>query len=113
MANPLRGEVDLVVGEKTYVIRLSINAMVEAETVMGMGIGDVIAELQDRPKLGTLRALLWAGLREHQPKITLEAAGEIIAEIGFQKVAEIVGNALSLAFPDEGGGSPSPDATQG
>ncbi len=113
MANPHRGEVDLTVGDKTYTLRLSINAMVEVEQISGLGISDIIAELQAAPKLGTLRTLLWGALREHHPKMSLVDAGDIIGEIGIQAVADAVGEALSKSFPAPDGGRPSPVATQG
>lgn len=113
MANPLRGEVDVQVGDKSYVLRFSINAMVAAESVMGLGISDIIAELQASPKLGTLRTVMWAGLREYQPKITLDAVGDIIGELGLQKAGEIIGDALAKAFPAGDGARPSLGTTQG
>lgn len=112
MANALRGEVDIEVDKKTLTLRLSINAMAEAETILGAGIADIIGELQQNPKVGTLRALLWAGLREHQPKTTLADAGEIIGALGVQRAAEVIGDSLSKAFPAGDGARPSLETTQ-
>lgn len=113
MANPLRGEVDLTVGEQTYVLRLQANAMVEAETITGYGMGEIIAKMQASPNVGLLRGLLWAAMREHQPKATLADAGEIISTIGIPATGDVLGQVLSWANPDADPSRPSPAATQG
>ncbi len=58
------------------------------------------------PAVKIIRNLLWAGLTEHQSKITQKDASLIMDELGVRRVAEIVGEAIQLAFPEskEGGG---------
>jgi hypothetical protein len=64
MANALRGEVDLQVGDKTYTLRLSINAIAEVETLLDKGINEILATLDPATaRIGTLRAILWARCR--------------------------------------------------
>lgn len=117
VVNPLRGEIELVVGTgdeaKTYTLRLQANAMVEAETVTGLGMGEIIAKMQQAPAIGLLRGLLWAAMREYQPKATLADAGEIISIIGIPKAGDVLGDALKWALPDADTSGPSPVATQG
>lgn len=107
MANPLRGEVDLVAGETTYILRMSINEIVQLETLLDMGVMEISALLGEaaNPRLGPWRAALWAALQCNHKGTTLEDAGEIIAEAGFANVMAKVGEALQAAFP-----TPEPEA---
>ena len=111
MANPLKGEVDLVAGDKTYTLRMSINEIVQLETLLDMGVMQISAILSDEanPRLGAWRSALWAALQGHHKGITLEGAGEIMAEVGFPAVMSAVGEALQAAFPsNEGARKPNP-----
>lgn len=111
MANPLKGEVDFPVGDKTYRLRLSINQIIEVEDLTGLGIVQIAAMFNDAATLraGSVRAVLWGALRENHPGIDLLAAGEIMAEARLQPTVEAVGAALQAAFPKpEGKESPSP-----
>lgn len=111
MANPHRGEVDLVVGERTYVLRMSINEIAQLETLLDKGVNEISAILSDgdNPKLWVWRAAFWAALQGHHKGTTLEDAGEIMAEAGFPAVMGAVGEALQAAFPsNEGGRKPNP-----
>lgn len=103
MPNPHKGEVDLVAGEKRYMLRFSINALCALEAATGKGLPALIDEISD-PKTMTLarmRQVLHAALSEHHPELTLEQAGELILPAGgmigvFGKVSE----AMSVAFPE-------------
>lgn len=111
MANPIRGEVDLVAGGETYRLRLSINAIIEVETLLDvtiMQVADMFSSLQT-VKAGNLRAVLWAALQENHPDIDLLGAGDIMALVGLPVIAAKLGESLQAAFPKpEGKKSPSP-----
>lgn len=116
MANAQRGEVELVVGDKTYKLRLGINAIVEVEDVLGgVGINEIIASLDPaNVRIGTLRAILWGALREHHPEVTLLDAGDLIGEVGAAAIAPVVGEAIGAAFPrSEGAKRPRKAAKAG
>lgn len=113
MANPLRGEVDLVAGETTYTLRMSINEIVQLETLLDLGVLEISALLGDASnlRLGPWRAALWAALQCHHKGTSLEDAGEIIAAAGFPNVMGKVSEALQAAFPQpEPDDKPSPRA---
>jgi hypothetical protein len=112
MVNPLRGEVELQTEAKTYVLRLSVNAVVEVEDLLGKSIGEVIASIE---RIGTLRALLWGALREFQPSVSIFDAGDLIGELGAEAVGAKIGEALKLAFPEPKAGDARPQtaATDG
>lgn len=110
MANPLKGEVDLVCGDKTFTLRMAINEIVQLETLLDMGVMEISALLSSSsPRLGAWRAALWASLQCHHKGTTLEDAGDIIAAAGLPEVMGRVGEALQAAFPtNEGGEKPNP-----
>jgi len=116
MANPVKGEVDFPVGDKVYTLRLSINQIIEVETLTGRSILQLAAMFNDVQAItaGTLRAMLWGALRTHHPEIDLIGAGDIMAEARLEPTIQHVGAALQAAFPKpEDKQSPSPVGDQG
>lgn len=102
MANPMRGEATISVDGEDIALRFDMNAMVEAETVTGLSIGEIAVSLSNVMtfRAGTARALLWAGIRTGGRKgYTLEAAGDLLGKIGMAAAAEKIGLALAGAFP--------------
>lgn len=106
MANPHKGEATLKAKDVEYVLRYSSNAIVELENALDRGFTDIALEMTTwakNPKamrVGTMRAVLWAGLRERHPDITLEQAGDLLLDGGGMFViAQKVSEALTLAFP--------------
>lgn len=115
MANPIRGEVDLVAGDKTYRLRLSVNQLIEVEDLTGIGIVQLSGQFNDIATLraGNVRAVLWGALRQHHPEIDLLGAGDIMAVVGLQPAIEKIAEALQAAFPRaEGQEDPSPNRGQ-
>lgn len=111
MANPIKGEVDFPVGDKTYRLRLSINEIIQVEDLLGIGIIKIAGMFNDVESLtaGSVRAVLWGALREHHPEVNIMDAGDIMAEARLQSTIEHVGQALQAAFPKaEDKDTPSP-----
>ena len=104
MANPHRGEVSFEAGGASYTMRLSIDELCALEDATGKGIVVLAAELSNMAtlRLSVLRQVVWVGLREHHPDISLKDAGELIVAVGgLQKMMEHVGAAFQRAFPDD------------
>ena len=101
MANPIRGEVDLIAGDQTYTMRMSINAIVNLENHFDMGINQIAELLADAKgmRIGNLRTIVLHTLKEHHPELTDEAAGEVIGRAGFDATAAAIQQAMILAFP--------------
>lgn len=101
MANPLRGEVDLVAGDDTYTLRMSINEIIQLETLLDKGVMEISALLSDpnNMRIGTWRAALWAALQAHHKGTTLDDAGDIIGVASLPTIMAAVGEALQSAFP--------------
>ncbi|ADU50171.1 hypothetical protein Tmar_0046 [Thermaerobacter marianensis DSM 12885] len=94
MANPLRGEVELKAGGKTYVLRYTTNAMVQLEEMLGRSVLEIV----NNPSFTDARAMVWAGLLHAHPGLTLEQAGEIMDEAGVVEAIQAAGQALKKAF---------------
>ena len=114
MANAEKGEIALVVADKVYTLRLSINAVAEVETYMfgddpDKGINDLVAMIKNPKgfKIGVWRTLLWGALREFHG-CSMEQAGEIMGEAGVNVVVEKIGEAMAAAFPEAKGAAENP-----
>lgn len=100
MANPHRGEVAFKAGGTGYTLKFSSNAICELEERLNKSLNVIVTDLE---RLSTLRALLWAGLRANMPDVTMAQAGDIIDQAGIAAATEIIGRALSAAFPPPSG----------
>jgi hypothetical protein len=106
MENKHRGELSFDADGKHFVLVYSTNALVELEDELDRGIVDIMNEIaswqQDASKirLSTIRAILWAGLRERQPETDLQTAGELIPKVGgILSVVTMIAEGLMRAFP--------------
>ncbi len=106
MPNPHRGEVEIEAGDKTYVLRYSVDALCRLEAATGRGIPSLAGELGDpeRVTVTLLRQVLWAGISCDGKSLMLDEAGELIPLAGgLGPVMAKVSEALSLAFPEASG----------
>ncbi|RUT32644.1 hypothetical protein EMQ25_05725 [Arsenicitalea aurantiaca] len=101
MANPIKGEVELEAGDQVYTLRLSVNAIVELEDALGIGINQIAGKFSDTAnmRLGDWRTMLWAALRDRHPETSMEMAGDVLTEAGVPAVVAALGQAMQLAFP--------------
>jgi hypothetical protein len=119
MSNKLRSEVSFETEDgQSFTLKYDVNALCELEDVLEMGIPEFAAMFSGRDKirLKHARAAFWAGLRHHKPDISIKQAGELMMEIGgMTRALELVGEALSTAFPepDEGDVSERPQEGRG
>lgn len=102
MANKHRGEVAFDLEGKTYTLRLSTNALCELENVLGCGINEIGSKLANPEtlRLSTVRAVIWAALRDHHREVTLADAGVMVDALKLSGAVELIGKTLSAAFPD-------------
>lgn len=109
MANPLRGEAPLKVGDVEYTLVFDINAMCEAEEFLDLTVREILSKLDS---LIVVRGLIWAGLRAKHAEVTVKQAGAIIEAIGgADQALEVLGRGLTAAFPEgkEGEGANPPN----
>lgn len=113
MPNPHKGDVEFKAGKKTYTLCYSIDAICVLEESTGKTLLQLGEEMRDikSVKMSLVRSIVYAGLIEHHPSITLKEAGElIIAAGGSIKVMEKFSEAMAAAFQqkDEDAAPPSP-----
>lgn len=119
MANKHRGEVDIEVPSGTFTLRFSTNAICDLEDRLDLGIAQIVGRLEDEEqmRLGVLRSVVWAGLRDNHQGITEPQAGDVISEAGMGVIVAKISEALSLAFPESegaaGGGEARPPKKRG
>src|SRR5262245_59982167 len=97
MTNPVKGEVVFESGGKSYTFKLGVNAQVMLEQKVKMPLSKFLKEdkIQDLG-ITDLRMIFWAGLyRQHQ--LTEEDVGDMIDDIGPERVAEIFIEAFESA----------------
>lgn len=102
MANKIKGEVSLEYAGETFTIQFGFETLVLVEDKRNRAFGDVVEELK-AGRLGSLAALLWAGVHAHHPEVTFEAAGRIAMALtqagrGEELQVKIV-EAVNLGFP--------------
>lgn len=101
MTNPLRGEVALVVGDRTLTLKLGINALCAAEPMLGKktrAILDDLEDVVDGPAMDTIRVLIWAGLRTHHPEYHLAQVGDLMDMHGAAQFQQAIIDGLASAF---------------
>lgn len=82
-------------------IRFDVNALADAEEALGgAAIGEV---MQKGAGIRHIRALLWAGLRADDPKLTIERVG-LLLEDHLAKGGDMadIGDAIGKAFEKSG-----------
>jgi hypothetical protein len=70
MANPERGEVDLVAGESVYTLALTMNGICELEARTGKSYGELVQAISfgARLHMTTLIEMTWQCLKRHHDK---------------------------------------------
>jgi len=85
-ANPLRGEAELRIGGRSWVLRPSFAALVAAEAELGPLFALVERAAEGGLTLCELAALFWHCLAERPETLTREAVGEAVVAEGLAAV---------------------------
>lgn len=108
MANPLRGEASFKAGDAEMTLVFSINAFCELEADTGLGVNEVIEQVQGNPSFTLLRSIFCAGLQAKHPGTTKLEAGEIMSDAGIEEMTDALRRALQAAMPEAKEGSANP-----
>lgn len=136
MANPHKGELPVVAGNKTYTFCFSVDAICALEARLDRGLFDIAQELatwsqpvdivegkpvprqetpeqqrarMSRVRMGLCRDVFWAGFQQHHPGMTPTEAGQIMTEVGgLVGAMEIIDKALAASFPPAEAAAPNP-----
>lgn len=111
MANKLAGEVGFEAGGKPYVLRLGVNEMISLMDAWGIppdNLGALFEKLKGLKSMVLLRELVLHSLRRDHPEMTLLDSGDIITQVGFDKMGDYIYEVIKWALPEpseeEGGG---------
>ncbi len=85
-ANSLRGEAELRVGDRAFVLRPSFAALVAAEGELGPLFALVERAADGRLGLGELASLFWHCVKDRSDALTREAVGEAVVAQGLAAV---------------------------
>lgn len=101
MTNPLRGEVACQIAGTDYTFCFTANGLcaLEAETGKTVHeIGEALRKTPERVGFTIIRALVWAGLVELHPSVTIKMVGSL-APGDLLTAAAAAAQAFGLAFP--------------
>jgi len=99
MANPLRGEAAFKAGAADYTLVFDINTFCALEDETGLGVSELIDQVQSKPSFKLLRSIFCAGLQTHHPRTTIAEAGEIMSDAGLDTMRDALSRALQAAMP--------------
>ena len=104
MTNPVKGEVTFEARDQTFTFKLGTNAQIMIENKTGMSITQFFAGRSEKNfSASDVRTIFHAGLfRDH--KMTEDDVGDLIDDLGPEKVAKIFVEAASAAFPKKPNG---------
>jgi len=102
MANPLKGEIDLKLGEKTYKCRLTIDALVRIEDELDKGILELATAIAEaKVRIRTLIVVLRNALRGGGNDFDDKKIGSIIASVGIVVASTEVAKLLVATLSDQ------------
>ena len=102
MADALKGDVDVSVGDDVYTFRFGGSAMMALErSFPGQSFLQILLELKDKDRIDAtpithVAKLAHAALRYHHPALSLDDAAEVAI---FPEVQRALGEAIKLALP--------------
>lgn len=90
----------LQVGENIYELEYTVNAVCDLEELTG----NTLSSIFSKGEYSGVRALLWCGLTEHSPSMTMRQAGVILQEYlntgSIEELLTLIGGAFDQAgFP--------------
>jgi len=96
MSNAYKGEVSIE--GTSYVMRYTFNSLCEIEDKMDMNLLEYFEKVLPNPKMADIRFLLWVGLVPTNPDMSLSDAGDIMQEVGYQKILKSVSKAFQTSL---------------
>ena len=99
MVNPLRGEASFKAGASEFVLVFDINTFCELGDETGLGMTELIEQVQNKPSFKLLRSIFCAGLQDRHAGTTIKEAGEIMSDAGLDTMKNALQRALQAAMP--------------
>lgn len=103
MANAFRGEVALSYAGESYTMVMDFNALCDFEGETGKNALQCLEDMEaGNLSVTEMRALMWAGLRQHHPEVDLPLAGSILSAN-----VDAIQRASAAALPEAKPGKPA------
>lgn len=100
MTNPVKGQVALQLGDLELTLEFTIDALCALEGRLDLTARQILARLTTDDSMTFVRALLWAGLREHHT-YTERQAGELMRGPGRRQIRVKAVAAFLSAWPSD------------
>tara|TARA_R110000824_G_scaffold83745_1_gene209479 strand:+ start:559 stop:906 length:348 start_codon:yes stop_codon:yes gene_type:complete len=112
MTNPLKGQIELELGSKTYTARLTVDSIIKIETAVGCGIIKLASKMAEADiKMTDLISVLLHSLRGGGNDLQEKDISNIIQDIGIveatKSVAQLITSSL-MADSEEGANEGKP-----
>lgn len=96
--NSKRGAVIFEACGATHTLAFTMNNMVRYQDVAGETLLTACSEIERSPgDMRRLRRLFWAGMGSEG--MTLDQAGDLMDDLGFERCVELIAQAAEAAFP--------------
>jgi hypothetical protein len=86
------------VAGKTYSLVFGNKALRVAEKELGKSFTQI-----DATSINEMTVLVWAGLQRKHPELTIADVDDLIDEVGYARLTELAGKAMSAAMPQDDG----------
>ena len=101
MTNPLKGEIEIELGEKTYKSRLTVDAIIKIEEELDCGIIKLATKMADADiRMAEIIGVLHPALRGGGNNLDRKDVINIVSETGIVKASAAVATLLALTLTD-------------
>lgn len=104
MANPLKGQIELTLGEKSYKARLTVDSIMQIEDAVGCGIIKLAQNMAEGDiRMSDIINVLLPALRGGGNNIQDKDVKEIVGDIGIVESAKAVAQLLTKSLTTDSG----------
>lgn len=102
MSNPVKGETTFEALGKSWRFKMGNMALVELESLFQKNIAAVLDMFQnsEAKQMTLIQTVVVAGLRRFHSDITKETASDIVDDLGYDRIAEIILGSVKAAMPE-------------
>ncbi len=100
MANPHKGEVNVEIGGRKYLLSFSANALAELEQALGMNLAEIGALMRDQARIRVAhwRTMFVLALQDNHEEIEEKAAHALFKKLSIAEAIGKTGNAYEIGF---------------
>lgn len=112
--NPTEPSIELTIDGETYSLLFNFEAIAEAEEITGLPLISGLRKKDvDTPRISFVRALFFACMRTHQPKVTYDEAAALVNQWNWSEIWTRVLDAWVAGMKKPETTEPDPQPDQG